>query len=304
MEGGETEFNTPPREAEQEKPTVTPEIFAAELTDPKHHNPERFCYLVHGLNPGAKDQLLMLALRQGRYDASQEVDLLRDPEKIVDKKLISTSIINQDHMKTWGSVFFILDAPWNNYVSMSPRDSATNITNPDFVLDYSQPPYALPSQLVEQSQGGLNEVVVTGTKGTEQVKIIGIGIKLTDVGEEKNHEPGEAEQMRAIAERLGVPLIEFVEKVRIEDSPPEINMGYGGHVRSLLINKNGYRYIFEAEWDNPELKECFRGNKNFYGGYNPITREEWALRRPIIAEKMDTPAKLDFLRQIDEHFGF
>ena len=195
---------------------------------------------------------MSLAIREGRYDPSQSIDLLREPERVIDKKLISTSIISEKLRGTWGDSFFILDVPWDNFVSMSPRDSATNITNPDFVLEHAQHPITTPSRLIEQTRhiGGdsaYNEVVVTGKKNNQPVKITGAGLKLTDTGEKALRQPKEADRMREIAKKLNVPVIELIDKVRIEDAEPEVNHGYSKGkdgaqpVRSIYVNRDGYR---------------------------------------------------------------
>jgi len=284
--------------------------FYAELTDPSEHDPSHYCYIVHGLNPMAKQHLLLATMKQNGYDFSQEIDLLNEPQKIAEKKLISTSIINQNHNATWGDVFFILDVPWDNFVSMSPRDNATNVTNPDFVLECARHPNMVPSELIKQTKflGGnssYNEVVVTGKKNDKEAKIKGIGIKLTDVGDETPREAKEAIRMREIAEELGVPVIEIIEKQRIEDSDAEINYGYSKNkpIRSIYVNKDGHRYCFEGNWDETKLKDVFKGDKNFYGGHNLISKEEYLVLRPLIRKKLSTKTELDFLKQIDQKFG-
>ena len=301
MDLEKAKFNQP-KSPQEESPDIEKEFYA-ELTDPRKHDPKHFCYIVHALNPSAKNNLLMLTMMHGGYNFSQEVDLLGHPEDIVNKKLISTSIINQNHQETWGGVFYILDVPWGNFVKMSPHDRGTNINNPDFELEWSRPPYTVPSKLIEQSQGQLNEVVVTGKKNDQKVKIVGVGIKLTDVGDGEIKIPQEAEQIRKNAKELGVPAIELVEVVRIEDGEPEVSFGYEGRVRAFYINRDGYRYIFEGSWDKDEITDIFKGDKNFYGGHNPVTKKEWLVLRPIIESKMDNPGKLNFLKLIDKEFG-
>src|SRR3989344_5706107 len=245
--------NLEPSDVEKE---ITPEDFYSELTDPTKHNPEKFCYVVHGIMPESYLDRLSLAIEMGGYDPSQEINLLAEPERIVDKKLISTSIINQNLHRTWGGSFFILDVPWDNFVSMSPRDSATIITNPDFILENARHPSMTPTRLIDATRSkdgdsAYNEVVVTGSKNQQQVRITGIGLQLTDTGEESIVQPEDADKMRGIAKKLGVPTIEIINKVRIEDSDAKIDYVYlqdesaDRPVRSVLINRNGYRYMFE-----------------------------------------------------------
>ncbi|MCB0335137.1 MAG: hypothetical protein KDD62_02495 [Bdellovibrionales bacterium] len=70
---------------------VTPAEFYAELTNPRTHDPSSYRYIVHGINPEAKNGLLINVLTQEGYDPSQEINLLAEPNRIVEKKLISTS---------------------------------------------------------------------------------------------------------------------------------------------------------------------------------------------------------------------
>ena len=110
--------------------------------------------------------------------------------------------------------------------------------------------------------------------------------------------------MREIAKELGVPVIEIIEKQRIEDSDTEVNYGYSKNkpIRSIYINKDGYRYCFEGSWDETKLKDVFKGDKNFYGGHNFISKEEYLILRPLIRKKLSTKTELDFLKQIDQKF--
>ncbi len=108
---------------------ITPEEFYSELTNPNQHHPDNFCYIIHALNPVAKNELLLATLKHRGYDFSQEIDLLSEPERISEKIIISSSIISQDLTASWGNAFFILDVPWNNFVSMSERDCGTNVTH-------------------------------------------------------------------------------------------------------------------------------------------------------------------------------
>jgi len=295
---------------EHKKPTK--EEFFSEITDPAKHDPNHYCYIVHGVNPSARTSLLLATMRNEGYDFRQEIDLLNEPHRISEKKIISTSIINQDHNATWGDVFFILDVPWDNFVSMSPRDSATNVTRPDFVAENLRTPEMLPSQLIEQTRmlGGksaYNEVVVVG-KRKESVKIQSVGIRKYDTGGETLRESPEAKRMRQVAKDLGVPVIDFVEKIRIPDGNPEVSLSYksgleGKIIRAIYLNFNGHRYCFEGSWDKTEISDIFKGDKNFFGGHNPVTREEWLTVRPKVMLTLEkTKEGLAFLKKIDEYF--
>ena len=291
---------------------IKPEDFYRELTNPKTHDPNYFCYIVHGLNPAAKTGLLSFTIEKGGYDFKQEIDLLSEPERITEKLLISSSIINQDHVATWGDTFFILSVPWANFVSMSPRDSGTNVTNPSGVLEYARSPYTIPSRFIAETRhcrgdSSYNEVVMTGNKGGNLVEIIGVGIKYTDVGETRLREPREAERMREIADTRHIPVIQIIKQSKIEDSGAEVNYGDIASgvrpVRSIYVNYGGYRYCFVGDWNKTELKEVFKSDRNFYGGYNSVSQSEYSTIRSIIIRGLSTEIDLQFLKQIDERFG-
>lgn len=290
---------------------IKSEDFYRELTDPQTHDPNHFCYIVHALSPNAKQGLMLAVIRHNGYDFKQEIDLLREPERITEKLLISSSIVNQDHTATFDNTFFILNVPWINFVSMSPRDAGTNVATPLVVLESARPPYTTPSGLITETRyiGGdssINEVVVTGNKEGNLVEIIGVGIKLTDTGDTKPREPKEAERMREIAGYMNVPLIEIIEQSRIEDSEAEVNYSYvnpGKIVRSIMINRGGYRYIFEGDWDTTQLKDVLKGDKNEGRGHNPVSQEEYQAIRPAVRQGLSTTTDLQFLKQMDKWFG-
>ena len=289
---------------------IKPEDFYRELTDPQTHDTNHFCYIVHALNPCGKLGLMLATIRNGGYDFRQEIDLLYEPERITEKLLISSSIINQDHTATFDDTFFILNVPWTNFVKLSPEDCATNVASPQFVLENARLPYTTPPELIRQTKfiggdSGYNEVVVTGNKEGNLVEIIGVGIKYTDVGDTKLKEPKEAERMRDIARDMNVPVIEMIKQSRIEDSKAEIMHSYGKsrYVREVIINREGYRYIFAGNWDVTQLKDVFKGDKNFCGGYNPVSKQEYLTLRPDIRQGLSTTDDLLFLKQIDGGFG-
>lgn len=292
--------------AEREK-KPTPEEFYRELTDPNNHDPDNYCYIIHALNSYAQVALTIFAIENKGYDPAQSIELLEEPERIPEKKLISTSIISNGHNATWGSAFFILDVPWDNFVSMSPSDSATSIVRPDAVLAHAQAPYTTPSKLIEQTKmvsmgSSYNEVVVTGNKAGKKVRIKGIGLKLTDTGE-RIIEPQEAGRMREIAMQMHLPLVEIIGQSRIKDCEAQVCEGHKGICRSIYINKGGHRYCFEGDWYAVLLKDVFKSEKNFCGGHNPVSESEYTRLRPLIMQQLSTASELGFLRQIDERFG-
>ncbi len=293
--------------------------FYSELTDPNLHQPNNFCYIIHALNPDAGSDLLSYAGMQNGYDASQHINLLREPHRISEKQLISASIISQDLIDTWGRVFFMLSVPWNNFLSLTPFDNDTNVGRADDYIAHAKPLMVTPRVLIKNTiennadrfdegvytGNGFNEALLTGARHEKRVSIIGVGIIHTDYGDRVDT-PKEAQRIREIAQELDVPSIEFIRSSWIKDSAPEIydNMGIGPKtVIGIYINRGGFRYMFTGNWDVSRLEKVCKSDKNRMAGHNPVSCGEWMSFREEIAQCLSTDLELDFLRQLDEYFG-
>ena len=178
-----------------------------------------------------------------------DIDLLTNPEKITEKRVISTSLIDQDHTDTWRAVGYILRVPVDNILKTCAEDCGTDfmrgaqttntlyqkrdtngIANPNTVLAHSSPK-------------SYNEIVLAGTGRTGQkVEIVGVFIKIFPDGEEVD--PESTSQIRYAAYRLNVPIIKIKERVNeYADSKPETyskETGFG-------VNDNRIRYMFDSE---------------------------------------------------------
>jgi hypothetical protein len=125
----------------------TPEAIAASwangFTDPREHNDGSFRYLVHGLQDQASDTIQTLALigqmRRGQAgDIGEKIDLLMEPHKVGDKKIVSASVIDQNHRVTFGDAGLILKTPPENVLDAFPEDAGTDFADPDNAIASSQ----------------------------------------------------------------------------------------------------------------------------------------------------------------------
>ena len=218
-------------------------------------NTPQFRILVHGLQSRAARTIQMITLLKeqkngtGQYDPTQRIDLMSDPLRIHEKKLISTSCIDQDHRNTFGDVGFILSAPFENILDMSPKDSGTDFFNPDAELTKSTSSKSLMllKDLMSQTStspgdGNYNEIRLTGETTAGKVRVIGVFIKVKKDGTPVD--PEMAMQITAVAHGHGFPIKEIktqltifndqkVELHKILPQDPPIGISF---------QMNGFRY--------------------------------------------------------------
>ena len=218
--------------------SVTPE---GSLTHPRNHSSARFSYLVHALSdePVRLMQLIAITAAKGCQEG-QNIDLLTQPEKLAEKKVISCSLIDQDKSSTFSDVGLILNCPPENIVGMSSSDAGTNFAAPDQVVSSRQPVLKTPQELLQEtSKGAYNEVVITGKSNTGTVSIIGCFVKTANGRPRK---PEKSSRIRELACRLSVPVVEIDETVSFADSKTQVL------TPSLIaFNRGGERYLFDLK---------------------------------------------------------
>ncbi len=97
---------------------LEPKIWG-ETSDPKEHDPKKFRYLVHALNPFATALQPLVAISaesSGAYkvdksEGDQSINLFDQPERLGERVSLSMSLIDQNHTGTWGQGGIIVDAP-------------------------------------------------------------------------------------------------------------------------------------------------------------------------------------------------
>ena len=198
-----------------------------DLTDPGKHNPQDFRYVVHGLqDPGGRAlQFHHLTGRPEAFDRTQAIDLLRQPERIADKKVISASVVDAQHRATWGAVGYILDVPFENVVAAFRRDAGTPFIAPERALSERTGAPAIREILKETHPHSHNEVVLRGSTEEGRVSVAGVWAKVFDDGEPLNEQM--YQEIRSKASLVGFPFIELIEQVEpYQDSSPELLGGW------------------------------------------------------------------------------
>jgi hypothetical protein len=199
-------------------------------TDPRSfHAPNRtnppFLFLVVGVfDPKLRDMQHDLTAQEAAQKnivvkPSKAIDLLETPERIADKPVISASLIDQDHVETWGYSGFILAASDGNVIAASTSDlgldgamiPGTPAAKIRRVLREVRKTFSKPSpaELLRRTHPKrYNEVGLVGrAPGGAEVEVVGVFIKTDPVSGEDLCSPVRTEQMEQIASEHGWPLV-------------------------------------------------------------------------------------------------
>jgi hypothetical protein len=293
------------------RPSIDPDEFNADLTDPRNHDSENFCYIVHAINSAAQMGFKMEMERLGKYDPSQDINLLVDPARISLKKLISGSIISDEQMETFCNVFFILEVPWNNILDMSYSDRGSQKSLEE-ELKQQQLPYEGAREFARNSKiKGLtseyNEIIFTGNRDGNQVRVVGAGIVYKRSAKGEILYKTDETEFRNVCNKYGISIIElFNDPKPIEEKPVEFyrNVDPDEKVYNVCLNNNNVRYVFEGSFDEGNFRGCYKTDEgDIKRGKNLVTRKEYLGIRDLIFEGVKTKSDESFVAQIDAHFN-
>jgi hypothetical protein len=234
-----------------ETPTENPEVrkdFEAwgEVTDPKQHDPSKFRYLVHAINPMATTSMGMVGAMVMKdeptsvdeAEGDQTINLYSNPEKLGDRVALSSSLIDQEHHGTWGDVGLIYETPPENVLITSPQDVGAMVMSKKRLEEQALKHTKLtPEELLRQTyNSSYNEVVVLAKKGDKKVRLKGFFYKATADGTPKNE--ALYQTFRNHARRLDLPLIPIEEpnpyaENKINRSEDRFSVQYGGKLYNL-----------------------------------------------------------------------
>jgi hypothetical protein len=223
------------------------------VTNPNLHDSDNFRYLVHTINPNAKASVGLLALSDTRFKDYQpteyedpSIDLLESPERVVYRIGLSTSLIDQDHTKTWGSVGLIIESSERNVMQTSSRDAGTPIWDKGGLAERRKSSVLLqPDALLSATDPDLyNEVVLLANIDGSNVKLKGFIVKTYDDGSVIDARL--AAIVIAHSDRLGLPLVYVKEpNTYKEDKVLKVDDGYVLHMNSkryMLLDKGNFAF--------------------------------------------------------------
>ena len=190
-----------------------------EVTNPREHNPQKFRYLVHAINPFASSTIPMMAAQVqmdrasdiNKEDGNQSINMLQQPERLDERVALSCSLIDEEHHGTWGQAGLIVEAPQETVVITQSSDAGALIMSKKLLEEQASRNHLLTAeQLLKQtSQTSYNEVVAIANKDGKKVKLAGFFYKVTAGGEAMNADL--AQQMKMHAEKLNLPLVAISE---------------------------------------------------------------------------------------------
>jgi len=207
------------------------------MTPIDHYNPNKhFQYIVHALydenDPQVKDLLDAEGIKDIR-GISNYINLWNEPNRIAERKLLSTSIINERKRTVWNDVGLVLKVPSGNILKAAPHDLGTKtITATDEDVDHLYKQRNLPDP-IDVLNGTdwmeANEIVITGTgKDGKRVEVAGV-YTVVDIKTRKPINPVYDRRIRALAKKINVPVIEINESEREPNVQP---------IKTPVVEKN------------------------------------------------------------------
>jgi hypothetical protein len=241
------------------------------FTDPKAHDPKEFRYLVHGImqdtskvaekgfqasGPVSDEAWNNLLAKYAGYYTIKRVETsarnadgtitrgykeqlwvdfrryyLEHPD-VLQSTMISTSVIDQDHVSSYYPFGFILKVPPENVYSAAPEDQSVKNRAEDFLKELTRvlhnkahdklltPEQVLEGTKRDKGNTGYNEVVVVGRSPEgKKVEVTGIFVKIAPDGglyvrpgdKEPYVTPETLRMLVDAALALGIPLIRIVD---------------------------------------------------------------------------------------------
>ena len=207
---------------------------AAQFTDPLQHKARKkgnppFQFLVVAILD-AKMRYTQHELTEQQAEQkdvtlnlAKSIDLMVVPERIADKPVISSSLIDNEHLQTWGNSGFILVTPDENVFAASPTDlgidsamvPGTPAARVQEVLTRTRKKFGKPTPaelLSRTSPKQLNEVGLVGrSPAGKEVKIVGTFVKVDINTGVDLCDKAQAEKIQKISRKNGWPVIRILQ---------------------------------------------------------------------------------------------
>ncbi len=222
------------------------------VTDPRHHKPRNFRYTVYGIDLMSKLGMTMQGIDfMQRGEASQEeakkqgINLLRKPEAVAERVGVSMSLIDQDHIGTWGNSGLIIEVPVDNMIAASTTDLGSGGTSAEWLkrIGRLNSIQGADQILLGSGKDNYNEIVAWGTsEDGSPLKLAGFFSKTID-GEDVD--PDNAKILREHAKRLGLPFVQIETFKKYMDERLEYHPENKllSRRESLYMSYGGRRYI-------------------------------------------------------------
>jgi hypothetical protein len=270
--------------------TIRENDFKSEFTDPHAFRADSFTYAVHAVNPVWTKDLRDHVIAKGQYDPQKDVNVLNDPQRIVDKGVLSTSVIDPDHLATFGRALFVVQFPFSSVLKTSSGDGTTTDSQGQLL---AHPPGATltPQQmLAEQKPGFHNELALAA----RDVSIQAVAAKIMVASDGSVDAPPEVGRLQAIAQELKVPYLEIREPAALPEKPVTVSRDEKGTITWATVQHNGKGFLFRNNW-----------NWKFFHtdamDLEPMTQREYQELRPQLETTLSqTPDEWSFFQRVDK----
>lgn len=216
------------------------------VTDPKNHNPAKFRYLIHAINPMAtasKGMVGAMIMKDephsvNKEDGDQTINLFSSPERLDQRIALSCSLIDQEHHGTWGRAGLLVEAPSENVIITSNQDVGAIVMSKKHLEDQARKNHLLTAdQLIQQTYpSSYNEVVVLANRNGKKVVLAGFFYKTTEDGTPIDE--AFYRKMSIHAQRLNLPLVPITElnpyrEDKITQNDERFSVQFGGKLYNL-----------------------------------------------------------------------
>jgi hypothetical protein len=232
----------------------------ANSTNPQEHNSKNFRYLVHAFNPSAQTGLRLASIqieKDNRFKEAQSkelVNLFCNPDQINERLSISCSLINQNHLITWGDAGLIIDAPLDAVLITSAKDVGTANHNSTLLTQQiNSSKIKSPDQiLADTKESDYNEIVIKGGG----LKLKGFFIKVYSDTKEPLNE-ALAKNMKLAADTMALPCVSIEVK-------PEINFNCFQNQEEYTFHHGEFHLSLPKEKNPKNSILCFDRTKLNY----------------------------------------
>lgn len=217
-----------------------------DVSDPRQHDPSKFRYLIHAINPMATSSMGMVGAMVARDEpratlkegGDQTINLFSQPERLDQRIALSCSVVDQDHHGTWGRAGLIVEAPQENVLITEPQDVGAIVMHKKSLLEQARKHHLLTAnQLLQQTySSSYNEVVVLANNEGKKVVLAGFFYKTTEDGTPMDE--ALYRKMSMHAHRLNLPLIPVTEpnpykEDKITRTDERFSVQFGGKLYTL-----------------------------------------------------------------------
>lgn len=286
------------------------------FSNPRNHNEKSFRYNVYAFQGGFGETMQTMfvlnhAIDTGRYPFEKDIDLRKQPFRVGEISLLSTSVIDDQKRRTFGHAGLILSSPFENVLDMSPTDVGTNFAKPEQAEKKSNGLKFTLDELTEKTSAREhNEVRIKGKTESGEIKVIGFWYKADHNGEPLDETL--YEEMRKFSILHGLPLVAIREprSEPHEDHKAEINYmlehDRPGKDYKLVnvpfgvgVNRGGYRYFYDFK--NRLILKMDRDRKRL-----PVSKDDYQFFKNKLLEELSEADKeviSSHLSQMDEVYN-